>query len=118
MAKGQHRIFYLCCLILIVLFTSAVLFFIKTNKTTYNFVESITLSVVNTQVSQFDLNLENQTRILKAIGEEIPDDLDTNSIEETSKKLETNKTRAIFIASLSSSGILEKTPIVSNITKK
>lgn len=88
MARKLNGIFCLCCIILIALLLSTVFFLTNTNKTTIAFVESLTSSIVSTQVSQFDLNLENQIRILKAIGEGFPQDLDINDIHETSRQLE------------------------------
>lgn len=88
MSRKINGLFCLCCTILVALLVSTVFFYSNTNKTAYKFIESLTSTIVNTQVSQFDLNLENQIRILKAIGEGLSPGLDTNDINDTSLKLE------------------------------
>lgn len=63
------------------------LFFSNINSATFSFVKSLTESTVRSEVSQFDVNLDNQIRILKAIGESIPEDLDTMNIQATSQQI-------------------------------
>ncbi len=87
MDKRNHKLLYVCFTIFLLLLISAVLFYTRTNKVTYSFVQTITESTVRTEVSQFDLNVDQSVRILQAIGEGLPDDLNTDDIEEVSHQL-------------------------------
>lgn len=87
MKKKLKSLFSLYCTILVILIVSTIVFYSSINKATFSFVKSLTESTVRSEVSQFDVNLENQIRILKAIGESIPVNLDTMNIEETSQQI-------------------------------
>ncbi|MBQ0167375.1 MAG: diguanylate cyclase [Treponema sp.] len=87
MKKNNQRIVYLCLSITFFLIFAAILFYTGTNKAIVNFVQEITASTIRSEVSQFDINLENQSRILKAIGESLPEDIDSYNIEAVSQEL-------------------------------
>lgn len=85
--KKNSRVLYLSSLFILILIAVSVVFFSNTDRAAFSFVKDLTASTVRVEVSQFDLNLDNQVRMLKAIGESLPEDLDTNNIEETSYQL-------------------------------
>lgn len=87
MKKKLKNLFSLYCSILVVLIIATLFFYSSINKAAFSFVKSLTESTVRSEVSQFDVNLDNQIRILKAIGESIPEDLDMNNIELTSQQI-------------------------------
>lgn len=87
MEKKTPKLFILGLIIVFILLISAILFFSGTTRSTYNFVQFITQSTVRTEVSQFDLDLDDQIRILKAIGESFPDTINLNKIDDVSQQL-------------------------------
>lgn len=87
MKKENRSRFYACCSIIFILLILTVIFFSETDKVSFSFVQQITESTVRSEVSQFDLNIEAQIHILKAIGESLPENLDTNDIIEVSNQL-------------------------------
>lgn len=88
MNERHHKLLYVSCSLFLILLISTVIFYASINKTSYSFVKRITDSTVRTEVNQFDLNIENSVRILKAIGEGLPDTLDTNDVDEVSHQIE------------------------------
>lgn len=87
MEKNRNRLFILCFSIVLVLLISSILFYSSTNRATNSFVRSLASSTAITVVSQFDINVDNQIRVLKAIGDSLPENLDTDDIEATSREL-------------------------------